>query len=328
MRHLGFPNLNTLVGPDQDLLHFPGGLPTLPGDVPVVLSTVHGFAHIKAPEAISDDVKRRLDKLYATSLERSSHFITVSETNKNELHEIYGVPRSKIRAIPLGISPEFSRYELRSEEELRLRDRFGIAPGKCMLYVGAVEPHKNIATIIRAFSIFCEQEREPWNLVLVGKKNPHTHEYESKAARLGLSDRVCFVDYLQPGSADLADLYNLARVMVFPTYYEGWASPPLEAMISGTPVIASKIPSLLESTGGRAIYTEPDDTDDIAAQMLRLAQDSEFYEAHQRSGEEFAAEYTWSRCVERTFEYYQDLVMGEAEIATEDATTRISASAS
>ena len=307
-RTLGFPRIETLVGHGCDLVHFPGGLPQAPTRAARVLTTIHGCAHREIPEWISDGVKHRLESSYKVAVARSTHFITVSETNKGELSRHYGIPPERIAAIPLGISPEFRNMRLGDEDRRRLLARFDLPERDVMLFVGALEPHKNIASILRAFSLVARQAGDRWLLVLVGKKSRHQAAFEDEIRKGGVRGSVRFIDYLRPGSDDLAALYNLARIFVFPTFYEGWASPPLEAMVSGTPVIASDIPALRESTGGHALYPDPHSARDIAECMQRLDGDSDLYERLRAAGERFASLHTWRLCAERTLNHYSALL--------------------
>ena len=233
MNRLGFPKLERFLGEACDLVHFPGGWPYVPTRASVVVTTIHGFAHLKVPEYMSSSWCRTLDRMYRTAVKRSTHFITVSETNKRELIEFYGVPEDRVKAIPLGVSPEFKNRKGDADSLRKACRRLGLPKSRRALFVGALEPHKNVANIVRAFALFLGRTGDRWELVLVGRHGPYAAWISRLAAELGVKERVRFFDYLPPGSTDLADLYNLADVFLFPTFYEGWASPPLEAMISG-----------------------------------------------------------------------------------------------
>ncbi len=314
MNRLGFPKLERFLGGPCDLVHFPGGWPYVPCRAPVVVTTVHGFHHLKVPEYMSSSWCRTLDRMYRTAVGRSTHFITVSETNKRELIEFYGVPEDRVRAVPLGVSPEFRNRKGEGDFLREARHRLGLGESRRALFVGALEPHKNVANIVEAFALFLSRTGDPWELILVGKRGSYAARISRLAAELGVEERVRFFDYLPPGSTALADLYNLADVFLFPTLYEGWASPPLEAMISGTPVVASDIPSLRESTGGCALYVDPRRAEEIARALEELASEEKLRRELSRRGEEFASRFTWKRCAAETLAYYRFLLGGGSSI--------------
>ncbi len=143
--------------------------------------------------------------------------------------------------------------------------------------------------------------------MLIGKETAYCKEYREQIISLSLSDKVSFIDYIQPGSIDLAYLYNMANLFLFPTFYEGWASPPLEAMQCGTPAIVSDIPSLRESTDGIAMYPNPEDPKEIAKNIEELLDDKDLYLQQQKKGIEFTEQYTWKRCAEATLNLYNQL---------------------
>ncbi|MFN0059978.1 MAG: glycosyltransferase family 4 protein [Planctomycetota bacterium] len=306
MRLLGWPGVETLarrrgLGRERfDLIHFPGGVPFLPNRAPHVLTTVHGFAHVRVPHTMPARTVRVLERKYAQCLARSTHFITVSETSRREMMEIYGTPAERITAIPLGVSPEFTPEPLDARRIESLRRRYQLDADRIAIYVGALEPHKNTNTLLRAFDLATARSRDPWQLLLVGPQSAHAAELRARVDR----ERVRFVHHLEPGSLELADLYKLARALVFPSHYESWASPPLEAMASGTPAITSDLPSLRESTGGVATYVAPDDADGFASALLHLDANADHFETQRRRGIEIAATHTWQRCARNTLACY------------------------
>ena len=308
MRFTGSPKVEYLTGRSCDLVHFTGGLQAAPTRAPVVVTTLHGFLPIKFPQLVAQHETDRLRRNYEACVRRGTHFITVSEASKRDLMALYGVAEEHIRAIPLGVSPEFTTSSPTGGTTEGIREGLGLPAGRVALFVGTLEPHKNIRTIIRSFAMFQRDATTAWCLVLVGRRSGHVAAYEREIAELGMRDRVVFVDYQAPGSSLLPDLYRLADLLVFPSFYEGWASPPLEAMASGTPAVVSDIAPLRESTGGAALYVDPHDPADVAEKMGRLAEDPALYESQRRAGEAFAARFTWERCARETLAYYEELL--------------------
>jgi len=302
-----WPQLSFWIKNTPDILHFPGGYPYVPNSAATVITTLHGFSHHLIPEYMNEIERDEIYRILDFTIKNSSHFITVSETNKSEVMKIWNITEDKISAIPLGVSPEFCEYNISSEKRAELLTKYSIPDKKILLFVGALEPHKNITNIISTFSLLGKPYREEWQLVFVGENTKYCVDYETEIAKRGIKPSISFVDFVHPGSSDLACIYNIADIFIFPTFYEGWASPPLESMKCGTPVVAANIPSLKESTGGNALYPNPEDPEDIAKKLTQLIEDDQLYESLKQKGKEFASQYTWKCCAEKTLELYTKL---------------------
>ncbi len=301
----GRPRLSNWISERPDVIHFPGGFSYIPNDAKRVITTLHGFLHLLNPGYTNEEhrsfIRRKLD----FTVENSDHFITVSQTNKDEVMDIWNISEDRITAIPLGISPEFRIYDISSEMRMSILTKYSIPDKNIILYVGALEPNKNIENIIKAFFYLGRSYQEEWHLVFIGRTTEHCVKYNALIDEFKIKKNVSFVDYLQPGTIELAYFYNLAKLFIFPTLYEGWASPPLEAMKCGTPVIASNISALKESTGGNALYPDPNDPKDISDNLLRLINDDELYLTYKENGLKHVANYTWQRCAQKTSELYK-----------------------
>jgi glycosyltransferase involved in cell wall biosynthesis len=222
--------------------------------------------------------------------------------------ELWDISPERNTAIPLGVSPEIQVYNLTEEEKQVIYKKYKLPSKPFILFVGALEPHKNIKNIILAYHKLPEALRKQYQLVLVGKETPYCQGYKDQIISLGLSDNVSFVDYIEPSSLDLAYIYNMAEVFVFPTFYEGWASPPLEAMKSGTPTVVADIPSLRESTGGISLYPDPHNPDEIVNNIQKLLEDKNLHKKQKTRGMEFVQQYTWKHCAEKTLALYERLL--------------------
>ncbi len=300
-----FPNVEYMVKRKFDIFHFLGGSAYIPVGSGKTLTTMHGFAQQVVPEHMDKNLHRGVLAKLEKTISETDHFITVSETNKQELNKLWNVPMEKINAIPLGVGDEFRVIGEISNYEAAIRGRYHLGDKDFLLYVGAIEPHKNIQGIIEAYSLLDSSIKRRLNLVMVGAKTKYTESYREQARKSAISGNVIFVDYIQPGSEDLAILYNMAELFIFPTFYEGWASPPLEAMKCGTPAIVSDIPSLRESTGGAAEYCNPFVPDDISHKITKLLDDCEFRNEKTKKGLSFSSRFTWRLCAEKTIEVYQ-----------------------
>lgn len=307
-KYFNNPKLAWWIKEPFDLVHFPGGMPYIPTNCKKRLTTMHGFASKYIPEYIENKTVDQMNRQLDHTIEKSTDFVTVSEANKKEMIDLWNISPDRITAIPLGVSPEFKIYDLTEEQEQRIYKRYKLPNKPFILFVGALEPHKNIKNIIQAYHKLPVSLIEQYQLVLVGKETSYCKGYKEQIISLGLSNNVSFVDYIQPGSLDLAYLYNMAHIFVSPTFYEGWASPPLEAMKCGTPTIVSNIQSLRESTGGISLYADPQNPDGISQKIQELLEDKILYKQQQRKGIEFVQQYTWKRCAEKTLALYDQLL--------------------
>ncbi|MFZ2658271.1 MAG: glycosyltransferase family 1 protein [Victivallales bacterium] len=299
-----FPKISFWTKKKADLIHFPGGCAYIPTSGEKVITTLHGFHQQLIPQYMNPKERPLVLKYLNQTIKNSDYFITVSEANKNELMQLWGVSGERITAIPLGISPEFGQFNVSKEERVSFLKKYSLPEKSFILYVGALEPHKNIHGVINAYSLLDQKFHRNFNLVFIGAETSHCSKYREMISKLNISEYVFFVNYIQPGSSDLAYFYNLADLFIFPTFYEGWASPPLESMKCGTPVVVSDIPSLKESTGGIATYCKPDDPKDIAEKIMGVISDRPKHEKLVGSGLQFTSKCTWRRCTEKTLELY------------------------
>ena len=302
-----FPRFSFWTGGKADVVHFPGGYAYIPTSGETVITTLHGFPQQLIPEHMNPVERSSVIANLEKTIRDSSFFITVSENNKNELIQLWSVPEERITAIPLGISPEFAQLAISDEQRSLFLKKYHVPNKPFVLYIGALEPHKNIEGIINAYALSGQTIHRNFNLVFIGAETCHSSKYRQLIAKLNIAEQVFFVNYITPGSCDLSYFYNLAALFVFPTFYEGWASPPLESMKCGTPALVSGIPSLKESTGGVASYCNPSDPEDIANKMKMLLEDDKLFVDQKNKGLEFASGITWRKCAMKTLELYRKL---------------------
>ena len=302
------PKISKWIKEDYKLIHFPGGLPYIPCNSSNIITTMHGFVSKYIPQYFSSEILDKLNKNLEIAIKKSNHFITVSESNKKELMELWDIPQKNITAIPLGISCEFQIYKLNNHQKHSILKKYNLPDKPYILFVGALAPHKNIKNIILAYNKLPESLKQQNQLLFVGKETEHCLDYKDLITSLNITDNVSFVDYIQPGSLDLAYIYNLAKIFVFPSFYEGWASPPLEAMKCGTPTTVSDIPSLRESTGDNSLYFNPEIPDEISVNIQKLLEDQKLYDNLREKGLQFAKQYTWKNCAKKTLELYKSLL--------------------
>jgi glycosyltransferase involved in cell wall biosynthesis len=213
------------------------------------------------------------------------------------------VPAEKITVIYNGIDERF-RLEPPEEEVVRVRERYQLG-SDFVLYAGNVKPHKNLERLIDAFHLLRQDGLEHLKLVVIGDEVSKYAELRRAVHRFNLHKYVRFLGYMPDET--LAVLYRLAAVFVFPSLYEGFGLPPLEAMASGTPVVTSNVSSLPEVAGDAAILVDPRDPVSIADGIRRVLTEPGLRDALRAKGHRRAAEFSWERSVRRIREIYGEV---------------------
>jgi glycosyltransferase involved in cell wall biosynthesis len=269
--------------------------------------TIHDCIHLRFPQYLPN----RLGYAYARTFlwlatHHSNRVITVSEASKRDILEYFNVPPGKIDVIYNGIDERFG--EPPPEEDVnRVRERYQL-DDPFILYAGNIKPHKNLGRLIEAFHIFRHRgtEFEQVKLVIIGDEISKYAALRHAVHRHKLHKHVRFFGFVP--AKTLAILYRLAAVFVFPSLYEGFGLPPLEAMASGTPVITSNVSSLPEVVGDAAILIDPLQPEAIADALARVLTDSALREDLRARGLERARHFSWERSVRRVREIYDEVL--------------------
>jgi len=256
--------------------------------------TVHDLSFCRFPEFFSrrQNFWHRAINL-PRLLGRADRIVAISQSTKNDLRELFNVPEQKIRVIYSGLDyPPDSQPPASREDDDGFRRRLGL-PKKYLLYLGTIEPRKNIANLLVAFNIFRQQrDGRDYDLVLAGRFGFGSQKIISAWRRNPARDRIKFLGYVRP--ADKAGLYRLADLFVYPSRYEGFGFPPLEAMAAGTPVLTSPNSSLPEVCGEAAWYADPDSPEDLAAGLTAVLSDPGLASTLRAKGFAQAARFSWS----------------------------------
>ena len=289
-----------------DLFHAPHYvLPPLTPCKSVV--TIHDCIHLRFPQYLPN----RLAYAYARSslwfaTHRSNRVLTVSEASKRDILRYFHVPEAKIDVIYNAIDERFGEPPAPEEIE-RVRDRYQLnAP--YVLYAGNIKPHKNLERLIEAFHMLRRGDLEHVKLLIIGDEISKYATLRRAVHRYKLHKHVRFFGFVPDKT--LAVLYRLARAFVFPSLYEGFGLPPLEAMASGTPVITSNLSSLPEVVGDAALLIDPYDASAIADAMRRVLLDSDLREDLRQRGLRRVSEFSWDRSVRRVREIYEEVLAG------------------
>src|SRR5712692_6685016 len=268
-----------------------------------IVTTVHDFSFQLFPEAHPKDRIKYFSKCFFTNIMRSNRIITDSAYVGDEAKSFLHLPDEMITPIHLGVEHEvFRLYDRESLElsrrELKLPDRF-------ILFVGTRERRKNLDGLLRAYLALPRYLKDEFKLVLVGPQGWENDADERMVHEVGKS--IVNLGYIE--TQQLAYVYNLASLFVFPSLYEGFGLPPLEAMACGCPVVVSKEASLPEVCGDAAYYVDPKDVDSVAEGMSRVLGDETLRKSLIARGVERAKLFSWEKTARKTLDVFEE-VMG------------------
>jgi glycosyltransferase involved in cell wall biosynthesis len=296
-----------------DIAHFTNGMVPLASPVPTVV-TIHDMSLTMYPRY---HPPRRVifnRPLVDLAARRADAIITVSQSAKRDITRVYGLPADRVHVVHEAAAPTFHRVEEPASLE-RVRQRYGL-PERFILYVGTIEPRKNLPKLIEGFARRHLSGDLPHRLLCVGPYGWLSRDLEALLDRLGIRDAVQFAGYLP--FDDLPALYSLAEMFVFPSLYEGFGLPVIEAMACGVPVVTGDVPALNEVAGGAVERVARLDAESLGDVMVRLARDAARREELQRLGLERAQSFSWQRAARETLDVYKYAVRHTARAAVFD----------
>ncbi len=288
-----------------DLLHSTDSIPPARGARRFVV-TVHDLNFLYYPQFLTAESRRYYNDQIAWAVGRADHILADSEATRNDLHRLLGVPLEKVTTVYLAADPAFR--PLPAAEVERALASYGLAPGY-LLFVGTLEPRKNLPGLLSAYRILLDRRQVDAPLLLVGGRGWLYEETFQRVEKLGLAGRVRFLENV--ADADLPALMNGAALLATPSFYEGFGLPALEAMSCGTPVVVSNRGSLPEVVGQAAVQVDPDDPASIAAGIARLLHDAGLRARLREEGLAQAARFTWEETARQTLAVYQTLMEDE-----------------
>lgn len=290
----------------MDITHFFNFL-VPPGVRGKTVATVHDTAFLVYPDTVRTRTRLLLKWNMRRSLRRADRVVTVSEFTRDELTRFYGVAPEKVRVIHNCVDSARFRADL-SEKEIARRKSAYRLPEEYLLYVGTLEPRKNLVRLVEAYAAFRQKHREAPALVLAGRNGWMYESIYQKVEELGLQDSVHFPGYVD--EKDKPYLIAGAKIFVFPSLYEGFGIPVLEAMACGVPVLTSNTSSLPEVCENAALLVAPQDSDAIAKGLARLYTDEALREQLIERGLARAAlpEFTKEFSAEALYQVYLELM--------------------
>ncbi|SER92110.1 glycosyltransferase family 4 protein [Sphingobium sp. YR768] len=262
--------------------------------------TIHDLSVFRYPETHPAERRAQFDQEFAATLGRTAHIITVSETVRQEVIAFTGFGPDKVTAIHQGVGPNF--HPCASEDLVPVLARMSLTPGGYALCVSTIEPRKRIGELLKAWRLLPLALRNRCPLVLAGSSGWLSDAILRDMADAEREGWLRYIRYVE--EAALPALYAGARLFVYPSVYEGFGLPPIEAMASGVPTIVADISCLPEVTAGAAMLTDPDDVDRFARDLERGLLDEDWRQSAAEAGLAVAAGYSWARCVQETAQLY------------------------
>lgn len=317
-------DLGRHVRVDQpDLIHIQYNAPLFM-KAPIVV-TVHDVSFLEHPEYFPAVRRSQLRLTVARTIKRAARIITVSEFSRSAILHAYDIPASKITVVPNAANPEF-RVIGREQARQSARDSLGFdAP--FILSVGDLQPRKNHIGLIAAFGkLLTDQPQLKHHLVLTGQETWFTPKVRSAARESGFASRIHFTGFVT--DADLLQLYNACDCFVFPSFYEGFGLPILEAMACGRAVACSSTSAMPEVADGAGLLFDPYRVEEITRAMKDILVDAELRGRMERLGLQRAAGFTWKKSARATLEVYKEIVeSSRGKVSRQTATARARAKA-
>ncbi len=266
------------------------------------LLTVHDLSFVRAPETTTASLRAYLNRAVPHSVARADHVLADSQATRQDLIDLYGTPPDKISVLYGGVDARFAPVEDRDIVQI-VRARYGIGEGSFILSVGTVQPRKNYVRLVEALH---RLDRPDLRLVIVGGKGWLDDPLYRRIEALKMEKQVRLLGFVR--DEDLPTLYSTAEVFAFPSLYEGFGLPLLEAMACGVPVVASRTSSLPEVVGEAGLLVDPHDVDGLADALTHVLSDTELRQKLIALGHRRARQFTWERAAGQLRAQYAALV--------------------
>ncbi|MGH2518876.1 MAG: glycosyltransferase family 4 protein [Chloroflexota bacterium] len=282
-----------------EVLHCPVNVAPLASPCPIVL-TIHDLTFLLFPERFRRERRTYLAALTSLSARRASRVLTDSFNTKHDVARMLRVPPEKIDVVYPGLEADLRPCEPAAVSSFR--ERHGLER-EFILFLGTIEPRKNIVALLHAYARLLAQGLAGYDLVIAGGRGWMTSDVFASVEALGLGSRVRFAGYVP--IEEQALWYNSAALFVYPSLYEGFGLPPLEAMACGTPVVTSNVSSLPEVVGSAALLVDPNRTQDLTAAIAEVLESPEKQEQMSQAGLRQAAMFTWAQAADHTVAAYR-----------------------
>ena len=304
---IGLP-LNLFLKKDKpDIFFSPGHYAPRFSPVPTVIS-IMDLAFFHFPDYFTKKDLAQLKSWTGYSVKKARAIITISTSSKDDIIKLYGTSIDRVHVVYLGIKNTVTlKPHIYSMQELQTK--YGISKD-FVLFVGTLQPRKNISRLIEAFSLLLKDKSyqgSPIQLVIVGKKGWQYEEILESPKKFGIEDKVKFLDFVPDD--ELVMLYKNALCFLFPSLYEGFGLPILEAMKLGCPVITSNVSSMPEAGGDAAIYVDPENVEDIAKKLEKVLSDSKLRSEMVEKGKKQVQKFNWDKTAKETLAILEQVAM-------------------
>jgi alpha-1,3-rhamnosyl/mannosyltransferase len=283
-----------------DLYHEPNHVP-LPSDLPTV-TTFHDISVLLHPEWHPAARVAYFEENLFSGVARCRHILTVSEFTRQEVIRTLGVAPQNVTRVYNGMRPALRPLPENKVTAVLRKLRL---PPRYLLYLGTIEPRKNLLVLLRAYCALPAALRQRWPLLLVGGWGWNTAEVADYYEREARHQGVRHVGYV--AEEHMAAVYNGARALAYPSLYEGFGLPPMEMMACGGPVLASTADALVETVGARAHLIDPHDVDGWRDALQRVVTEDDWWQSLRQGVSELAQPFTWERCAAETLAVYRRL---------------------
>ena len=267
------------------------------------VATVHDVAWKLYPDAFTPSMRNYLEWSARHAVRSAAKVVSVSESSKKDLIKFYGASADKIVVTPLGLDNSFR--PMNYEESQSVLDKYGLVYQKYILFLGTIQPRKNIPKLLDAFQKIKKENHVEEKLVVGGGRGWLWEPILKKVKTAGIDGSVKYLDYI--AKEDLPAVYAGAKLLTLPALYEGFGLPPLEAMASGVPVVVSNISSLPEVVDDAGVLVDPGSVDSIAEGLLKVLTDSKLREQMIEKGLKRSKDFTWENTAKKTLEVFQNL---------------------
>ncbi|MCP4268627.1 MAG: glycosyltransferase family 4 protein [Candidatus Brocadiaceae bacterium] len=284
-----------------DLFHYTDhALSLLPRTCPTIL-TVHDIAFVRFPNLFNKSRQMYKKYIFERSIKRANLIIAPSNSTKKDILHYYGIKEERIKVVSNGIESRF--HPIGNVEEYRRRNKL---PSKMILNVGTLEPRKNIVTLIKAFKKLSGKGLKEYRLVVAGSKGWLYKQILEEIENSDVSSSILYLDVVN--DKNLPELYNCADIFVYPSLYEGFGLPPLEAMACGIPVITSNTSSLPEVVGDAGIMVDPTDVNSLSDAMCKVLKDKELRLRMRNMGLERSKLFSWNNTAKKILKIYDEVL--------------------
>lgn len=305
---LGRPYFDRLTKEKIDLIFLPHlNFAAWSKKIPTVL-TVHDLSFIRYPEFFS--FRKNVWHWFLgvkQLLRRVTHVITLAENTKVDITTYSGISSESVSVIYSGVSETFRKIDKDDEKLIALKQKYNLSD-QFLLFLGTVEPRKNLSSLITAFEIMKDSGNHPeLGLVIAGGRGWKSYSIYRQARQSRYATEIKFLDYIP--AEEKVYLYNLSTIFVYPSFYEGFGFPPLEAMACGIPTIVSASSSLPEVVEQSAIMVDPYNARSISTAVIQVLQDQELYNHLSNTAQEQAKKFSWVKTAEQYLQLFDRLAL-------------------